>query len=248
MIIMIVADSPEEERIRIVSAARSQAAYHSDERWSFIESGSIEELADSVDGTEKIDMICLDLTMDGALRMAEEMRGSYQAAYMTLVADAEISPVRYIRPSIQADSLMMKPLDDAQLNAVLAEAVAAYMKRIEEPRDKRVFVAESKGERNLIEYSRILFFESREKKVFLSTESEEYGFYDTLDELENRLDDAFLRCHRSYIVNTSRIAKVEISASRVMLDDGTALPLSRSYKPAVKEYLNSLAVICQDPN
>lgn len=238
MIIMVVSDAPEDERIRIISSAKSQAAYHSDERWKFIESGSVAELVSSVLHADKVDMICLDLTMDGALAMAEELRGEYASAYMTLIADERISPVKYIRPSIHADSLMMKPLDKAQLDDVLGEAVSAYMRRIEGPADSRVFVAESRGERNLIEYSRILFFESREKKVFLSTESEEYGFYDTLDELEDRLDESFLRCHRSYIVNTGRISKIEISAGRVVLDDGTELPLSRSYKPAVKEYLS----------
>lgn len=238
MIIMVVSDSPEKERMKIVTSARSQAAYHSDEKWRFIESGSVPELVSSVRDAGKVDMICLDLTMDGALPMAEQLRGEYSEAYLTLIADAGISPVRYIRPSIHADSLMIKPLDDRQINDVMSEAVSAYIRRFSETDQNKVFIAENRGERNLIEYGRILFFEAREKKVFLSTEREEYGFYDTLDDLEGRLDDSFMRCHRSYIVNTQRIARVEISAGRIVLDDGTELPLSRSFKPTVREYLN----------
>ena len=238
MIIMVVSDSPEKERLRIVDLARAQAAYHTDEQWRFIESGSVPELVSSVADADKVDMICLDLTMEGALAMAERLRSEYASAYLTLIADAGISPVRYIRPSIHADSLMIKPLDDPQIEAVMGEAVSSYTRRFDDSHSGDVFIAENKGERNLIEYSRILFFEAREKKVFLSTEREEYGFYDTLDELERRLDDRFLRCHRSYIVNARRIVRVEISASRVIMDDGTEVPLSRSFKPAVKEYLN----------
>lgn len=206
MIIMAIADSPAEERRRLRESAETQAAYHTEEYWTFLESGSSAELTQSLQERDRVDMICLDITMRGALEMAEELRRDYNSAYITLIADAGISPVKYIRPSIQAESLMIKPLDKAQMDAVMGEAITTYMKRIDAPGDKKVFVAESKGGRNLIEYDRILFFESREKKVFLSTEREEYGFYDTLDELEKRLDDEFIRCHRSYIVNGARSA------------------------------------------
>ena len=237
MIVMIVSDSPDSERRKILNCAESQAAYHTNEYWRFLESGSVSELSVSLEETDKVDMICLDLTMQGALDKAEEIRRNYKSAYITLIADGSISPVKYIRPSIQAESLMMKPLDKAQLDIVLGEAVQTYAKRLEAPLDKKVFIAENRGGRDLIEYEKILFFESREKKVFLSTACEEYGFYDTLDDLAVKLDDSFIRCHRSYIVNSAHISRVEISGSKVILDDGTELPLSRSYKPALKEYL-----------
>ncbi len=238
MIVMVISDAPASERRAITQSAEKQAAYHTDEYWRFLESGSVIELDKSLEDIDKVDMICLDITMQGALEKAEMLRRDYGLAYLTLIADASISPVQYIRPSIQAESLMLKPLDNKQLDTVLGEAVQSYARRIETPEEKKVFVAEHKGGRDLIEYERILFFESREKKVFLSTEREEYGFYDTLDELEKRLDETFIRCHRSYIVNTVHISRVEISAGKVLLDDGTELPLSRSCKPAMKEYLD----------
>ena len=238
MLVMVVSDSPATERRKILSCAESQAAYHTDEYWRFLESGSVSELVDSLIETDKVDMICLDVTMEGALKMAEQLREEYNSAYFILIADSSISPVLYIRPSIRAESLVMKPLERTQLEEVIGEAVMVYTKRMEAPEDRRVFVAENKGEKNLIEYNKILFFEAREKKVFLSTEREEYGFYDTLDKLESTLDDTFIRCHRSYIANAAHIARVELSVGRVVLDDGTELPLSRSYKADMKEYLS----------
>lgn len=237
MIVMIISDSPEAERKRIVLCAESQAAYHSDEHWRFVESDSVDDLKCFLEENSKVDMVCLDITMDGSIEMAERVRSDFSSSYITLIADTNISPIKYIRPSIRAESLMVKPLSDAQIETVLEEAVISYMKRLELPDDRRVFVTENKGSKNLISYDRILFFESREKKVFLSTEKEEYGFYDTLDELEIKLDDIFIRCHRSYIVNRERISRVELSAGRIILDDGTEIPMSRSYKKAVKDYL-----------
>ena len=73
--------------------------------------------------------------------------------------------------------------------------------------------------------------------MFLNTGDMEYPFYDTLDQLEERLAGRFLRCHRSYLVNRSKISKVYLSQNILTLDSGEELPLSRSYKPAGKQFM-----------
>ncbi len=241
MIVMLISDTPDAERAELIGRARNQAALLTDESWKYLESGSVSELLYLAEQQERADLICMDLTMKNSIPAAELIRASFPAAYMILIADAAISPVRYMRPSIQAESLMLKPLDRKQMDTVLREAIGVYVKRMREPGDRPVFVVENKGERNLIEYSRILFFESREKKVFLSTETEEYGFYHTLDELERELQTHFIRCHRGFLVNKSHIEKVELSRNRVWLDDGTEIPLSRSCKPALRIFLETSA-------
>jgi two-component system response regulator AgrA len=65
----------------------------------------------------------------------------------------------------------------------------------------------------------------------------EYPFYDTLDQLEERLADRFLRCHRSYLVNKSKVNKVYLSQNLLLLNSGEEIPLSRSYKPVVKQFM-----------
>ena len=102
-------------------------------------------------------------------------------------------------------------------------------------------MVESRGERSIIGYRRINYFESREKKVFLCTDSEEFGFYDTLDELEKTLSEDFIRIHRSFLVNRQKIASVFISQGRVLLTDGSEVPLSRSYKPMLRDFLREAA-------
>lgn len=73
--------------------------------------------------------------------------------------------------------------------------------------------------------------------MYLNTDTEEYAFYDTLDELTKRLSDGFIRCHRSFLVNKNKIEKVFLSQNRLVLEEDFEIPLSRSYKPALKEYL-----------
>ena len=89
--------------------------------------------------------------------------------------------------------------------------------------------------KRLVPYSGIVYFESRNKKIFLGTDNEEYSFYGTLDNLEETLDDRFIRCHRSFIAAKKRISKIVLSKNIVVLDNGCEIPLSRSYKGKVKE-------------
>ncbi|MCR5571273.1 MAG: LytTR family DNA-binding domain-containing protein [Bacteroidales bacterium] len=47
--------------------------------------------------------------------------------------------------------------------------------------------------------------------------------------------DRFLRIHRSYIVNLTRIR--EVGRSELRLDDGTVIPVGDLYRPALRDYL-----------
>ena len=54
--------------------------------------------------------------------------------------------------------------------------------------------------------------------------------------MEKKLPESFLRCHRSYIVNMSKVTAVKVSQSLIEVQDDLQVPLSRSYKKMVKEY------------
>ena len=66
-------------------------------------------------------------------------------------------------------------------------------------------------------------------------EDREYGFYDTIDRLEQSLPPLFVRCHRSYLVNSGWIAGVKLSSGCLRLKNDIELPVSRSYKNRFKE-------------
>lgn len=234
---MIISGGTDWERQYIVSYAKDLAGRYTEENWKMIQCASQKELSDVVKEKVPANMICVDITVDGALELVKELRRLSPAAYIILIASAQISPLLYMRPSVEAQSLMLKPLSEKQMKEVLSEAVSTYAARFYTAKEKEVFIVENGGERSLIDYDRICFFESREKRVYLNTESEEYGFYDTLEQLAERLDERFLRCHRSFLVNKKKIESVFLSQNRIVLEGQIEIPLSRSYKPVVKEYL-----------
>ncbi len=237
MIVMLVADETKKERQYIVAYARELAAKWTDEHWKMLQCATEQELRKLVMERVSADIICVDLTIGEALSMTKELRKRLPHAYIILIANTKISPLTYMKPSIGAESLMLKPLDQKQIREVVSEAVEAYLRRFYKPDEKKLFLVENHGERNLIAYENIYFFESREKRVYLNTNSETYGFYDTLDQLEEKLAEGFIRCHRSFLVNKEKIKRIYLSQNRIVLEEDFEIPLSRTYKPALKEYM-----------
>ena len=201
------------------------------------ENEASKKLKKLIEEDPRLHLVCLDLSMRDAVDSAKKLRSRSSETYMILVADMAIPPTVYMRPSIGAESLLLRPLDFAQIREVLSEAIGTYAKRFLNADDRKVFVLERKSFRELIEYDRICYFESREKKLFCNTGFEEYSFYGTLDLLQEQLGDAFIRCHRSFLVNKKKVVRVFLSQNLLELEGNIELPLSRSCKPAIKEFL-----------
>lgn len=78
-------------------------------------------------------------------------------------------------------------------------------------RTHKTFVIEI-GERKLcVDYEDIFFFETSGNihKVILHAKDRQIEFSGTMKELENTLDDSFVRCHRSFLANRKNIKEVD---------------------------------------
>lgn len=59
----------------------------------------------------------------------------------------------------------------------------------------------------------------------------------SMKKIEERLPDYFIRIHRSYIVNLTKIQ--EVNKNRIIIDAQTYLPIGDMYKEAFQAYLNT---------
>ena len=74
-------------------------------------------------------------------------------------------------------------------------------------------------------------------KVWLEGEPKPIITLLSMKKMEERLPDTFMRIHRSYIVNLTKIQ--EVNKNRVILDANTYLPIGDLYKEAFQAYLNT---------
>lgn len=208
-----------------------------EEDWDYFGSNSKEKLIGYLRDNPKIHISCIDVGAEDGITISEKLRRKSSEMFMVLIADTSISPLVYIRPTILAGSLLLRPIGEDNVKNVLRDAVKDSLRRIVTPDTKKNFVINTHEGRRLIPYGSIRYFESRNKKIYVNVGSREYSFYDTMDNIEKRLDSEFLRCHRSFIIAKSRIQKVMLSQNIVILDEDCIVPLSRSYKSLLKELM-----------
>ena len=233
MITMMVYSTVKKEFIVIKKQAFEVICRISDEDWNFENYSTVDKLKEFLSTKPVIDISCIDVTAEDGVSVAEEVRRENKDMCMIVISDLTVPPTSYIKPSVMASSLLLRPITEINIEQVLTDAMSAFFR--DSDKNKKSFIIDNRDGRQLIPYDRIFFFESRAKKIFVCTDGREYSFYDTLDGIEQKLDDSFIRCHRSYIVARSQIRKIIFSQNIIELINGDVIPISRSYKPMLKE-------------
>jgi DNA-binding LytR/AlgR family response regulator len=119
-----------------------------------------------------------DVDDDKALDYLLKIRKKYRQSSIMLLADISISPMKYMRPDLKADSLLLKPWTKAQARTVLKDFIRGYIKSVESESETggNSYVIETKDGMTHVPYDQIYFFEARDKKVYACIGKEAYGF------------------------------------------------------------------------
>ncbi len=187
-----------------------------------------------------LDMACVRVRGQEDIALLHQIRGQYAQSEFLLIADASISPMEYLTPSVRAASLLLYPYEAKQKEQVFRAFLKSclYGRAQAAAAEKGLFVVENREGATAIPYSQIYYIEVRERKIFIRLKNKEYSKYDSMEHILEQLPDQFVRCHRSYAFNMQHLERVWLSENAVYLEHGLIVPLSRSYKPAVKELLH----------
>ena len=155
--------------------------------------------------------------MDG-VSLAKKLRQNYESIQIVFVTGfADYMSEGY---EVSALHYLMKPVKKDKLFAVLDRAVAAMQKT------DRVILLPVGGETLRLPVGQVQYIEAFSHAVAIVTGADTVQVKMSISEAEKLLGDGFVRCHRSYLVGLKHIAR--LSKTEVILDDGKALPLSRS--------------------
>ncbi len=89
-----------------------------------------------------------------------------------------------------------------------------------------------------IEMEKILLIEAKGDYIQIKTTEKNYTVHTTLKKIEGKLPThTFLKVHRSYIINLTKIIDIEDNSILIEKD---VIPVSRSKRPALMERLNLL--------
>ncbi|MGN0704887.1 MAG: LytR/AlgR family response regulator transcription factor, partial [Lentihominibacter sp.] len=124
--------------------------------------------------------------------------------------------------------LLRKPVDLVHLEKALNRAG----QKLHDLKISTLSVSNKQGMHN-VPFSEILFFENERRRVHIHTVGNRISFYGRFDDLLDRLDSRFIRCHNSYIVNMARVR--EMSNKKFFFDGSKVVPISKTYYTEVRE-------------
>lgn len=235
MPIMLIYDRVKAE----VDLIRDQMSLIEEDNYAFSihKAETLQELIVRVSELETVSLYCSDFDAGGekAVRLVKDRNPK---SSVVVIVDRETSPVQYVRPSIEARGLILRPISKNQVAGILQEVVDDLKAREREQIfNNEIFTFQTRDGTIRVPYSKILYFEARNKKIVVCTGRTETEFYSTLDSLQTQVPDYFIRCHKGYIINKLLVSLVKLGQNEVQLLGGFNIPVSRSYKALVKEVL-----------
>lgn len=85
----------------------------------------------------------------------------------------------------------------------------------------------------------ITLIEALNKKLIIHYGGEVLSVYGSIASLTEKLNEGFFRCHRSYLVNTKEIQRVDMNQMMLYLRNGEAVPVARSSRAELKSLLKT---------
>lgn len=190
------------------------------------------ELADSVERGNYFDIIFLDIEMscEDGITAAKRIREKDKDVLIIYVTSHE----NYMRESffVRPFRFLTKPIKIEQLETCFREAHEEINSGDSYFRYNYQRISYKIPIRN------ILYFESRKRKIYVTTENEIFEFYGKLNEVENSLlgcKVAFLRVHQSFLVNYRHVEG--LAYDFVIMDSGKKISISEDRRKMIsKQY------------
>lgn len=175
-------------------------------------------LASSLD----LDVLFLDIRMPGigGISLARTLRQqdfSGSIVFITALKDYMLDAFE-----VEAVDYLCKPIDEKRLE----NALKRILKRQKSSPEKCFFIHTANWCRSVF-LCDIFYCEVINRKLYLHTKGGIIEYYGKLKDAEKQLDERFIKCHRSYIINLSYLK--EYSNGQVLLEDGSLIPVSRAH-------------------
>jgi len=180
---------------------------------------------------KSIDILFLDIQMKGmdGMETARKLRSRNFKGYLIFVTVLEEMVFQSFE--VQAYDYLVKPVEEKRF-AKTMERLFASMQNVSEEK----LLVQKGYERSIISFEEIVFAEVIDRKVYLHlVSSEVVDFYDKIENLEERLDSRFFRCHRSFLINLKYLKSYKNGVA--YMENGKEIPISRLRSKAFSEVI-----------
>ena len=199
--------------------------------------GSPEELLERLGDERRQGIYFLDVELKGAsmdgFRLGQEIRKIDSRGfliYVTAFRDLAFETFRY---HLEALDYICKQ-DGEQMQAGLSRCLKVVAERVkrDQGEQQEYFTVKTLDVIRHIPLEEILYFATagRTHRIELHARQERLDFIGSMQELEERLGERFIRVHRAYLVRGAQIAQVNLKTREVVLKNGERCPFSRNMR------------------
>lgn len=191
---------------------------------------------DDIKAEDDIDIIWLDIDMPGisGLELAKSLRHKTKKLIFT-TAHTQYAVEAF---EVKADNYLLKPIKLSRFVSLVSE-LTETLAQPEVVKSNFFFIkGDEKGKLIRLDMDSIIMIEGLKNYIVIYTKTERFTTYLTMLEAEMALlnDGKFMRIHKSFIVNSEEIKKV--NGSTVYLTNDIEIVLGTSYKERFYDYLN----------
>jgi DNA-binding LytR/AlgR family response regulator len=191
-------------------------------------------------GTNKVDLIFLDIEMP-------EMSGIEFLKSLDIIPQVIIysSQEKYALESYEYDvtDYLLKPVQFGRFIKAVNRARERFEKKDSPVKESTEIFIKNNGSLVRIKYDDILWIEALENYVVLNTFNDKYTIHFTMKSIADKMPaDKFMRIHRSFIVNFSKIKVIEDNSVVIKADSGTkVIPIGKSYRDKLMNDINLIS-------
>lgn len=195
------------------------------------------ELLETVKSSQNTGIYFLDIDLKcdmNGMKLAQQIRLYDPRCFIIFVTShSELSYMTF-QYRVEAMDFVLKD-NPAEAKVKIRECLLNALERytLQTNKTHKVYTIEIGDRRISVDYNDILFFETSSNihKVILHAKDRQIEFSSTIKELEKILDDTFVRCHRSFLVNKNNIQEIDTKNRIIYFINGeTCLMSTRMMK------------------
>lgn len=138
---------------------------------------------------------------------------------------------------------LLKPVQYGRFIKAVNRAKERFEKKESPVKESTEIFIKNNGSLVRIKYDDILWIEALENYVVLNTFKEKYTIHFTMKAISEKMpSDMFMRVHRSFIVNFSKIKMIEDNSVYINTESGTKIiPIGKSYRDKLMNDINLIS-------
>jgi len=196
----------------------------------------------------------LDLQHElNGIQLAEKIREIDPRGFVVFVTVDAYSHVLTFQYKVEAMDYIVKGRDnlESRICECIKNAHKKFTSKVTTPlQDIFSFkrTGTMKGRIETVGRSQILYFETGKigvstRSIIMHTHTNSREFRGTIKELEKQLDERFVKCHRSFIVNMEKVIAFDRAQQRLELEGGKALDVAdrllKKFEAALVKFLHN---------